>query len=103
MATHYVWADGTALGGKLRDGLTHYRMAKYELEWALNAMQQMTDAEIVTVFGFVAGTIAGVSSTALQMAAAAKAELAADVGRLSNDASQSSFAAALAQMLAQFA
>lgn len=103
MATHYVWDKGTVLGNNLSVGIEGYRSAKAVLEKVLGAMQQMTDTEVQAVFGFAAGTIGGVASTSTQMAAAAKAELAADVGRLSNDASQSGFASSLKQMLDQFA
>lgn len=103
MATHYVWDKGTTLGSDLSAGIEGYRQAKARLEKVLGAMNQMADAEVQAVFGFAAGTIDGVSKTSTQMAAAAKAELAADVGRLSNDASQSGFGSALAQMLNQFA
>jgi len=77
----------------LRFGLNSLRDAMNRLNACLGAMNQMTDAQIASHFGFPDSTTA----------AAAKSELASDVGKLLTDASQTSVNSALNQMLSQFA
>ena len=77
----------------LRQGLTQLRDGLYRLKWTLDAMNQMTDAQIAAAYGFADSTVA----------AAAKAELASDIGKLLTDASQTNVNAATQQMLSQFA
>lgn len=83
---YYKMNTDLPLARKLRNALDQLQAGKHGCEDTLAVMNQMTDAQITTAFGFADDT----------EAAAAKAELGSDVGgELVGNA-------ALAQMFAQF-
>jgi len=92
MAFYPFDGEGKPLGRILRTGLDNLRDGIYKLARINDDLQQMTDAQAVTAIGFPDTTVA----------AAAKAELASDVGKLLTDDSQSNVRASLVQMFAQF-
>ncbi len=84
MAFYPFTGDSTLFEGRiLRQGLDNYRLGVQQLQRVKGILQQATDAQIATMFGFADSTVA----------AAAKAELLADIP---------DFTAATTQMLAQF-
>lgn len=93
---HYTWQIASPRGNNLRTGLDDLRSAQHRLLDELRAMNQMTNTEIVTLYGFADATTAG----------NAKAELASDVSHLnpaSDGDSGTASGRALQQMLDQFA
>lgn len=94
----YQFNQGTAMGVVLRSGLNGLRTALDSLRRVNASFAQMTDAQIVDAI--LLQPVAG-GNTAVQQAAALKAELASDVGKLLTDASQTNVNAALNQLLAQ--
>lgn len=86
------------MGAILRSGLDNLRDGLHKLKRISDAMEQMSDAQVVDVFGVAA---APGGNTDVQQAAALKAELAADVGKLFSNASQTGVADAWAQLLNQ--
>ena len=98
MAFYKFDGESKVLGRILRTGLDNLRDGIYKLSRINADMQQMSDQQIVDAFGVEA--VSG-GNTATQQAAALKAELASDVGKLLTDASQDNVNAALNQMFAQ--
>lgn len=95
----YVFDRGsTPLGRTLAAGLDGLRAALTNLARVNADMAQMTDQQIADEF-VVKAVTAG--NTAVQQAAALKAEMSADVGKILTDASQSGVFSALNQLLAQ--
>jgi hypothetical protein len=90
---HYTMNEDKPLTRTLRGGMNMLRAALHQLEWSLGAMNQMSDAQLVTNFGFADTTAA----------AAAKGEVGSAVGKLTSDASQTNTHAAVQQMLDQLA
>ena len=88
---HYTWQVATPLGNRLRTALDNLRDAQHGLIDTVRAMQQMTNTQITTLFGFPDDTTSG----------AAKAELASDVGNL--DPAVGAPGQAIQQLLDQFA
>lgn len=81
------------LGQVLRSGLDALRDGRDKLVRIRDAMQQMTDDQIVDVFGVSPTKVGG--DDAVAQAAALKAELASDVGSFDNIKTQ------IGQLLAQ--
>jgi hypothetical protein len=98
MAFYKFDGESKPLGRILRTGLDNLRDGIYKLSRINNDMVQMTDEQIVDAFG-VSPVESG--NTAVQQAAALKAELASDVGKLLIDSSQTNVNSALNQLLAQ--
>ncbi len=94
----YEFDRNTPMGFVLGRGLDGLRSALNDLNRINADFGQMSDAQIVSQIGVKA---APGGNTALQQAAALKAEMASDVSKLLTDASQSGVASALNQLLAQ--
>ncbi len=94
----YEFDRNTPMGFVLGRGLDGLRSALNDLTRINADFGQMSDAQIVSQIGVKA---APGGNTALQQAAAFKAEMASDVSKLLTDASQSGVAGALNQLLAQ--
>ncbi len=92
MAFYKFNGDGLPFGRILRTGLDNLRDGLYKLKRINDDMSQMSDAQIVDMFGFEDTTAA----------ANAKAELASDVGKLFDNGSISNLVDSTNQMFAQF-
>ena len=98
MAFYAFNGEGTVMGRILRTGLDNYRDGVYKLSRINDCFAQMSDQQIVDAIGVSA--VSG-GNTAVQQAAALKAEMAADVAKLLTDNSQTNVKLSLTQMLAQ--
>lgn len=68
----FAFDPETEKGAVLRNGLNHLRSARYELDWVVGMLNQMTNQQIADEFGFADTTVAG----------NAKAELQSGIGKL---------------------
>lgn len=91
----YPFDKTTTLGGILRNGLDDLRSARYKLAHIVGVLNQMTDSQIASQFGFASDSAA----------ASAKAELQADIGKFLNrdtGVNAAQMDDAIVQMLNQF-
>lgn len=99
MAYYEFNGDSKARSRILRTGLDSLRDGIAKLTRCKADMAQMSDAQIASEFDVQAVT--GGGNTASQQAAALKAEIAADIGKLLTDGSQTGVMSAIQQLLDQ--
>lgn len=96
---HYVWNQGTNLGQRLRTLVYNLNSVLHEAADIQDILNQMSDSQVQAAYTFSDG----VNSPDATVAGNAKAELLADLSRLTTDSSQSGVHSALKQLLSQFA
>ncbi len=84
MSVEIVWSLTTPAGNNLANDLKSFYKSFANLQVTNSVLNNMTNQQIVDVFG-VQAISDGTPQTALQQAATLKSEMAADIGRLATD------------------